>query len=113
MADNFKLTIGMTTQQVMSNISRMNATDKTKQMIINFCNNDEDKKISNEIELAMLDSWANGSEKVKMPNANGMKEIPLIDDNSPLGYDIMGTDGKDNKLFRASKNRLFGNFFKR
>ena len=51
MGNDFEFRIGMTTQQVMSNISRMNVTDKTKQMIINFCNNDQDKKISNEIEL--------------------------------------------------------------
>lgn len=57
----------------MSNISRMNATDKTKQMIINCCNNDQDKKISNEIELAMLNSWASGSERVKMPTKPNSK----------------------------------------
>ena len=78
MGNGFELRIGMTTQQVMSNISRMNATDKTKQMIINFCNNDQDKKISNEIELAMLNSWANGSEKVPMPKT--LKMYDAIED---------------------------------
>ena len=67
MGNDFEFRIGMTTQQVISSISRTNATDKTKQMIINFCNNDQDKKISDEVELTMLNSWASGSEKIKMP----------------------------------------------
>lgn len=106
MADNFKLTIGMTTQQVMSNIDRMNATDKTKQMIINFCNNDEDKKISNEIELAMLDSWANGSEKVKMPSADGKKRISS---KEAITRGVI-FDKIDNKAsyYRGARNSVFG-----
>ena len=75
MGNGFELRIGMTTQQVMSNINNMNATDKTKQLIINFCNNDHDKKITDSVELAMLDSWSKGSEKVKMPTAEGMTEV--------------------------------------
>ncbi len=67
MGNHFDLRIGMKTQQVLSNINRMNTTDTTKQKIINFCNRDHDKKISNVIELTMLQSWANGSDKVPMP----------------------------------------------
>ena len=67
MGNSFELKIGMTTQEVLQNIGKLNTTAKTKQFIINFCNNDQDKKITNDIELAMLNSWANGSEKVKMP----------------------------------------------
>lgn len=105
MGNGFELRIGMTTQQVMSNISRMNATEKTKQMIINFCNNDQDKKISNEIERAMLNSWASGSEKVKMPTADGMKQVK----GEPVGYSFMfDKNGTHGQLYRASNNRLLG-----
>lgn len=102
MANDFVLKIGMTTQQVMQNIGNMNANDKTKQLIINFCNNDHDKKITNEIELAMLDSWSKGSEKVKMPTAEGMTEVP---NGVPP---ITLADAKEEKMYRASNNRLFG-----
>ena len=68
MGNNFELKVGMTTQQVLQNINRWNTTAKTKQFIINFCNSDHDKKITNDIELTMLNSWASGSEKVKMPD---------------------------------------------
>ena len=69
MGNSFTLKIGMTTQQVLSNISKMNTTDSTKQKIINFCNRDHDKKISNVIELTLLQSWASGSEKIPMPKS--------------------------------------------
>ena len=97
MANDFVLKIGMTTQQVMQNIGNMNATDKTKQLIINFCNNDYDKKITNEIELAMLDSWSKGSEKIKMPTAEGMKEYkwPHLDE-----------ENKNTKYYRAGNREL-------
>ena len=107
MGNGFELRIGMTTQQVMSNISRMNATDKTKQMIINFCNNDQDKKISNEIELAMLNSWASGSEKVKMPTADRMNKVNM----SQVSISTTGVndDGTDYKYYRTNnKNRFLG-----
>lgn len=97
MGNGFDLRIGMTTQQVMSNINNMNATDKTKQLIINFCNNDHDKKITNKIELAMLDSWSKGSEKVKMPTSEGMKEHkwPHLDE-----------ENKNTKYYRAENREL-------
>lgn len=66
--------IGMTKQAVLSKLDGTKASAKTKQSIQNFWKTDEDGKITNEIELAMLDSWANGSEKVKMPT-RGEKEI--------------------------------------
>ena len=59
--------IGMTKQAVLSKLDGTKATAQTKQLIQNFWKTDADGKITNEIELAMLDSWANGSEKVKMP----------------------------------------------
>lgn len=98
MGNGFELRIGMTTQQVMSNINNMNATDKTKQLIINFCNNDHDKKITNEIELAMLDNWSKGSEKVKMPTAEGMTEFKPFTSNN--------TVDKDTKYYYSGKNRM-------
>ena len=104
MGYGFELRIGMTTQQVMSNISRMNATDKTKQMIINFCNNDQDKKISNEMELAMLNSWASGSDRVIMPNADGLKQLK----SKPIGYMTVSNSEQGEKLYRTSNSRLFG-----
>ena len=60
--------IGMTKQAVLSKMSldSTNSTTKTRQLIQNFWKTDDDGKIMNEIELAMLNSWANGSEKVKM-----------------------------------------------
>lgn len=107
MGNDFEFRIGMTTQQVISSISRTNATDKTKQMIINFCNNDQDKKISNEIELAMLNSWASGSEKVKMPTADRMNKVNI----SQVSARAVGVndDGTHYKYYRTNnKNRFLG-----
>ena len=108
MGNGFELRIGMTTQQVMSNINNMNATDKTKQLIINFCNNDHDKKITNKIELAMLDSWSKGSEKVKMPTA---KDITKVDENTARnkGFSIIiGNESTKAKLYQVNNNEIFG-----
>ena len=64
----FKISIGMSTNTIKTNIDKLpNVSDKTKQLILNFCKNDLDLKVSNDIELAMLNSWANGSTKVLMP----------------------------------------------
>ena len=64
----FKISIGMSINTIKNNIDKLpNASDKTKQLILNFCENDLDHKVSNDIELAILNSWANGSSKVPMP----------------------------------------------
>ncbi|MGN0030864.1 MAG: hypothetical protein ACI37Q_02790 [Candidatus Gastranaerophilaceae bacterium] len=64
----FKISIGMSTNTIKSNIDKLpHVSDKTKKLILNFCKNDLDHKVSNDIELAMLNSWANGSSKVPMP----------------------------------------------
>ena len=59
--------VGMTKSEVMSKLGSTQSTEKTKQFIQNFWNTDIDGKVTNEIELAMLESWASGSKKVKMP----------------------------------------------
>lgn len=68
MGDGFNISIGMSTQSIMGNLCKIKgATDKTKQMIINFCTSDLDGKVTNDIELSMLNAWANGQEQVPMP----------------------------------------------
>ncbi len=66
MAD-YGLKIGMTTSEVKSLLAKTDATDKTKKLIIEFCDKDLDKKITDKIELHMLKTWASGQEKVSMP----------------------------------------------
>ena len=102
---DFKINIGMSTNTILNNLDKLtNATNKTKKLIFNFCQNDQDKKVTNEIELAMLDSWASGSEQVKMPSAKKMQEVK----NQPIGYELMGSDKGRTHVYRASNNRLFG-----
>ena len=69
--------IGLTKAEVLMKIPTTMATAKTKEFIENFWNNDSDGKITNEIELAMLESWANGSERIKLP-AKGKGDKPLV-----------------------------------
>ena len=68
--------IGLTKTEVLSKLPATSVTVKTRQFIENFWNNDADGKITNEIELAMLESWASGSEKIKLP-VRGKGEKPL------------------------------------
>ena len=79
--------IGMTKSEVMSKLGSTQSTEKTKQFIQNFWNTDIDGKVTNEIELAMLDSWASGSERVKMPT-KGAKKIAqdTVFDKSTVHY---------------------------
>ena len=101
----FKISVGMSTNTIKNNIDKLsNVTNKTKQLIFNFCKNDQDHKVSNEIELSMLESWANGSEKVKMPTPEGMQKLET---NTPIGYSFFGLINENKSLYRASKNRLF------
>jgi len=105
MGNGFGLKIGMTTQQILSNINRMNTTDKTKQNIFNFCKYDSDGKITNIIELTMLESWANGSEKVPMPKTleqydgfgDGFKEVKKcsVTNGEPGNKDVLIDSDKD------------------
>ena len=64
------LSIGMSKAQVMQGLKNVNLTASIKEKIGNFWANDRDGKITNEIELAMLDRWASGSEKIKMPTSS-------------------------------------------
>lgn len=109
MGNGFELKIGMSTQQVISNISSMKANDKTKQFIINFCNSDEDKKVTNEVELAMLDSWASGLEKVKMPTkGKGVKplHVEVFSDGTNVSYWESGSNKSVIKDLDGNYDRL-------
>ena len=94
MADFFS--IGMTRSEAMSKLDTTQATDKTKQYIQNFWNTDKDGKVTNEIELAMLNSWASGSEKVKMPTKGK--------GNKPIHTDIFG-DGSRTEIWESKSNK--------
>ena len=65
--------IGMTKNEVLSKLKNTNATKETKQLIQNFWKSDHDGKVTNEIELTMLEAWANGSTQVPMPTLFGGK----------------------------------------
>lgn len=72
---DYGLKIGMTTSEVKALVAKTNASDKTKQFIFNFCNNDLDGKITDEIELHILNTWASGQEKIPMPKLNDKEGI--------------------------------------
>ena len=103
MGNSFEIKIGMTTQQVMANINKMNTTPKTKQAIIDFCNNDQDKIITNEIELTMLDSWSKGSEKINMP-IKGKGNKPVHTETFSDGTVISYWESLSNKSIIGSQN---------
>ena len=67
--------IGMGRSEFMSKLDANKVTQSTNKKIENFWKTDKDGQITNEIELAMLDSWASGSDKVKMPE--GKKELKI------------------------------------
>ncbi len=66
------LQIGMTKQEAKSIIKKMSVPREMKRLIKNFWQKDADQRITNEVELSMLKSWAMGSRKVAMPHGNGM-----------------------------------------
>ena len=43
--------------------------------ILHYINNDNDKKVSNEVECIILQNLINGSEKIKMPKASDYKFV--------------------------------------
>ena len=88
--------IGMTKSQAMAKLGSTQATEKTKQFIQNFWNTDKDGKISNEIELTMLESWASGSERVKMPTKGK--------GNKPLHTNIF-SDGTTTEYWESQTNK--------
>ena len=86
--------IGMKLSEVLNTVKTGNssANDKTKELIFNFCKNDDDQVISNGNELAILNAWASGSEKVPMPKPKG-KEANAF--GKQFIYDV----DKENNLF--------------
>ena len=51
-----------------SNMQKLQSLSKTqKQKIANFWQDDEDKKVTNEIELAILEGFMSKDGKIKMP----------------------------------------------
>ena len=80
--------IGMTQKEVMSRLSSIHSSDpnkdvKTRKWFNNFWSKDYDKKVTNEIELEMLNTWALGSKNVKMP----VSKSDIIDrTRGNLGY---------------------------
>lgn len=103
--------IGMTKQAVLSKLDKTKATTQTKQLIQNFWQTDKDGKVTNEIELAMLNSWANGSEKVKMPtrgeklevSAHGHSESRPNDPNLTTKIYTSGSGEKDSLVIERNE----------
>lgn len=65
-----ELYIGMPLLDVMELLEKINIQEIFKNNILNFCRQElqnGDSKISNEIELAMLNAWINNSDKINMP----------------------------------------------
>ena len=91
--------IGMSTNEVKSLLAKTQATEKTKQLIINFCNNDIDHKITDEIELHMLNTWASGQEKIPMPKYEQVGKVAhfLKAASSYLGIDAVLERNCNNK----------------
>ena len=85
--------IGMSKSEVISKLDSTQATEKTKQYIKNFWNTDRDGKITNEIENAMLNSWASGSEKVKMPTQGVLKSSETKFNNGGVVYKYQSHSG--------------------
>ena len=88
--------VGLMKNEVLSKLSSTSTTTKTKQYIENFWNNDKDGKITNEIELAMLESWASGFEKIKMPT-RGKGEKPLSESTLNDGTKVEYWESLSNK----------------
>jgi len=100
---DFKITVGMSTQGILQNLNSLqNLSDKSKQLIINFCNNDKDKRVTNEIELAMLDSYVNNQEKVSMPKPVGLRDITGTKEAKK--YSSIGSLASQ-KTYKTSNNR--------
>ena len=65
-----ELYIGMPLLDIIDLLERINIQESFKNNILNFCRQElqnGDSKISNEIELAMLNAWINNSDKINMP----------------------------------------------
>ena len=73
-----KLYIGMPLLSVVELLETINIREKFKNNILNFCKQElesGDNKITNEIELSMLSSWINNSDKIKMPELSNQYEL--------------------------------------
>ena len=71
-----QLSIGMTTQQVMAKANSMGKklSAENKQIIINFCKTDIDKKISNGNELHMLNTWITNNAGISLDDHGTQKD---------------------------------------
>lgn len=73
-----ELYIGMPLLNVMELIETINIQENFKNNILNLCKQEleyGDSKITNEIELSMLKSWINNSDKIKMPELSDNYEL--------------------------------------
>lgn len=76
--------------------------NKNINKILLFINNDEDKKVTNEVECIILRSLINGSDKVKMPEKGDYKfvtdEFVFSKDGQKTIFSIEQKDGSYDKL---------------
>lgn len=64
--------VGQSKSEVMNFLKKMKLSTEAKEKIKNFFSQDDDQKVTNEIELAMLNGWANPS-----ANKTSKSIIPL------------------------------------
>ncbi len=91
--------IGMKIEQVLNQVQsgQTKVNDKTKELIFNFCQNDTDGVISNGNELAMLNAWASGSEKVPMPKHKEAQTAEFVEGHEH--HSVMFEHDQENNLF--------------
>lgn len=73
-----ELCIGMPLICLMDLIDNKKVQPKYKEMILNYCKQElelGDSKISNELELSMLNAWFKNTSKVKMPKISDKFEL--------------------------------------
>ena len=110
----YGLKIGMKLSEVKSLLAKTNATDKTKKLIIDFCNNDIDGKITDDIELHMLNTWASGQDKIPMPKLESVGTTSRIFKSAVgyLGIDTVTERDSDSKTAHIqTEEPMFGGAF--
>ncbi len=70
---DYGLKIGMSID-ALKNVENSQATDESNELLFKFCEHDLDRKISDQAELYLFNSWLSGETKVKMPEFDDMEQ---------------------------------------
>ena len=97
--------VGMSINEVIKLAKSAKVSNEIKTLIFNFCNQDLDEKITDDIEIHILKTWFSGEKRIKMPGIKGNWNALAKCGSAIASY--FGKDEVEKRAWESSDGRKY------